>query len=134
MSYVPNNVLDTVVQSLLFFIGYILYGLALLAIGCILISIVMYTIASFYNAADKLKQHWLKINAMLNALNVIGSIIFIVIYKFEPYKPGFTRMSGVCILITIAITVITFLIGAVAAQKVVSQEIKHSNNLTNLRK
>ena len=134
MSYVPNNVLDTVVQSLLFFIGYILYGLALLAIGCILISIVMYTIASFYNAADKLKQHWLKINAMLNALNVIGSIIFIVIYKFEPYKPGFTRMSGVCILITIAITIITFLIGAVAAQKVVSQEIKHSNNLTNLRK
>ena len=134
MSYVPNNVLDTVVQSLLFFIGYILYGLALLAIGCILISIVIYTIASFYNAADKLKQHWLKINATLNALNVIGSIIFIVIYKFEPYKPGFTRMSGVCILITIAITVITFLIGAVAAQKVVSQEIKHPNNLTNLHK
>ena len=134
MSYVPNNVLDTVVQSLLFFVGYVLYGLALLAIGCILISIVMYTIASFYNAADKLKQHWLKINATLNALNVIGSIIFIVIYKFEPYKPGFTRLSGVCILITIAITIITFLIGAVAAQKVVSQEIKHSNNLTNLHK
>ena len=134
MSYVPNNVLDTVIQSLLFFIGYVLYGLALLAIGCILISIVMYTVTSFYNASDKLKQHWLKINATLNALNVIGSIIFIVIYKFEPYKPGFTRMSGVCILITIAITVITFLIGAVAAQKVVSQEIKHSNNLTNLHK
>ena len=134
MSYVPNNVLDTVVQSLLFFVGYVLYGLALLAIGCILISIVMYTVASFYNAADKLKQHWLKINATINVLNVIGSIIFIVIYKFEPYKPGFTRMSGVCILITIAITVITFLIGAVAAQKVVSQEIKHSHNLTNLRK
>lgn len=134
MSYVPNNVLGTVVQSFLFFIGYILYGLALLAIGCILISIVMYTIASFYNAADKLKQHWLKINATLNALNVIGSIIFIAIYKFEPYKPGFTRMSGVCILITIAITVITFLIGAVAAQKVVSQEIKHPHNLTDLHK
>ena len=134
MSYVPNNVLDTVVQSLLFFVGYVLYGLALLAIGCILISIVMYTVASFYNAADKLKQHWLKINATINVLNVIGSIIFIVIYKFEPYKPGFTRMSGVCILITIAITVITFLIGAVAAQKVVSQEIKHSNNLTDLHK
>lgn len=134
MSYVPNNVLDTVVQSLLFFVGYVLYGLALLAIGCILISIVMYTVASFYNAADKLKQHWLKINATINVLNVIGSIIFIVIYKFEPYKPGFTRMSGVCILITIAITIITFLIGAVAAQKVVSQEIKHSNNLTDLHK
>lgn len=134
MSYVPNNVLDTVVQSLLFFVGYVLYGLALLAIGCILISIVMYTVASFYNAADKLKQHWLKINATINALNVIGSIIFIVIYKFEPYKPGFTRMSGVCILITIVITIITFLIGAVAAQKVVSQEIKRPNNLTNLHK
>ena len=134
MSYVPNNVLDTVVQSLLFFVGYVLYGLALLAIGCILISIVMYTVASFYNAADKLKQHWLKINATLNALNVIGSIIFIALYKFEPYKPGFTRMSGVCILITIAITIITFLIGAVAAQKVVSQEIKHPRNLTNLHK
>lgn len=134
MSYVPNNLLDTVVQSLLFFVGYVLYGLALLAIGCILISIVMYTIASFYNAADKLKQHWLKINATINVLNVIGSIIFIAIYKFEPYKPGFTRISGVCILITIAITIITFLIGAVAAQKVVSQEITHSNNLTNLHK
>ena len=94
----------------------------------------MYTVASFYNAADKLKLHWLKINATINALNVIGSIIFIVIYKFEPYKPGFTRMSGVCILITIAITIITFLIGAVAAQKVVSQEIKNPNNLTNLHK
>ena len=134
MSYVPNNILDTVVQSLLFFVGYVLYGLALLAIGCILISIVMYTVASFYNAADKLKQHWLKINATINVLNVIGSIIFIALYKFEPYKPGFTRMSGVCILITIAITIITFLIGAVAAQKVVSEEIKRPNNLTNLHK
>lgn len=127
MSYVPNNVLDTVVQSLLFFVGYVLYGLALLAIGCILISIVMYTVTSFYNAADKLKQHWLKINATIN-------VFFIVIYKFEPYRPGFTRMSGVCGLITIVITIITFLIGAVAAQKVVSQEIKNPNNLTNLHK